>query len=97
MKQVLKSIFTIFTMMIFSPAFAGGLDVASDELSTFNTWLYSALGVAVVTYLIYLVIGAMNPRANGDWMGVAKGCGIVMLGGGIVILADHLFAVGASA
>jgi hypothetical protein len=70
--------------VISTPAFAGGgLDAATDALTTIKTWLFTFVGVAALVYLLYCCGMAFAERKT--WSEVGMALIYCALAGGAVV------------
>jgi hypothetical protein len=70
---------------------AAGLDAGTSALSSFQTWMYSILGVGALCFLVYRVIQAMMD--NIGWMQVVISLGYVALAGAILVVGNYMWSI----
>lgn len=70
---------------------AAGLDAGTSALSTFQTWMYSILGVGALCFLVYRVIQAMMDSIG--WMQVVISLGYVALAGAILVVGQYMWSI----
>ncbi len=73
------------------PAFAQGLDEASNVLDDFRLWAYGALAIFCLIYMLYRVTMAFIEKHS--WGDVFQGLGYCAIAGGIMVAADFMWQV----
>lgn len=83
----------LFSMMLLVPlpAFAQGLEDASEAMDEFRTWAYGALAIACLIYMLYRVTMALLEKHS--WGDVFQGLGYCAIAGGIMVAADFMWSI----
>ncbi len=87
----LKNFGLVIFLMLPAFAQAAGLDAGTSALSSFQTWMYTILGVGATCFLVYKIIQAMMDSIG--WMQVAIAVGYVALAGAAVVLATYAWSI----
>lgn len=91
MNALMKQFGLFVFLMVPVLAQAAGLDAGTNALSTFQTWMYSILGVGALCFLVYRVVQAMLD--NIGWMQVVISLGYVALAGAILVVGQYMWSI----
>lgn len=87
----LRAALIVNALLLAQSVSAGGLDKATQEATSFKTWLYGFLGIGAVIYLLYMGGSAWLDRKSWSDFGIA--CIGVCVVGSVLVLAPYLWTL----